>query len=109
MAVDTAARTLAMRAADAAHAGVDLGERWHALLSTRRLGKHGAFQQLLDNQLRFRIVGEGPFLERAVVADSPIAQTVIGRPEIQRAIRGMMATIDAARGARRARQRIELP
>lgn len=98
--MDAAARSLVTRAEHAAHAGVDLGEDWTKLLLERRLGKHGAFQQVVDNQLRFRIVGDGPFLERAVVADSPMAQTVIGRPEVQRAIRGVMGTIDAAKGAK---------
>ena len=98
--MDAAARTLITRAEHAVHAGVDLGDDWHALLGTRRIGKAGSFQNVIDQQLRFRIVGDGPFLERQVVADSPISQTVIGRPEIQRAIRGAMATIDAAKGAK---------
>ncbi len=98
--MDAAARTLIRRAEHAAHAGVDLADEWHPLLMDRRLGKAGPFQLLLDQQLRFRIVGEGAFLERAIVADSPIAQAHIGRPEIQQAIRGVMATIDAAQGAK---------
>jgi hypothetical protein len=98
--IDAAARTLVTRAQRATHAGVDLADEWTPLLMERRLGKHGAFQQLLDSQLRFRIVGDGAFLDRQVVADSPIAQTVIGRPEIQQAIRGVMGTIDAAMGAK---------
>lgn len=96
--MDAAARSLVVRAEEASHAGIELGEDWTKLLLTKRLGKHGPFQNLLDAQLRFRIVGDGPFIERAVVADSPAAHAVIGRPEVQRAIRGAMATIDAARG-----------
>ena len=98
--MDAAARKLITRAEHAVHAGVDLTDDWHALLLDRRLGKAGPFQNLVDQQLRFRIVGDGPFLERQVVADSPIAQTVIGRPEVQRMIKGVMATIDAAKGAK---------
>jgi hypothetical protein len=98
--MDAAARKLITRAEHAVHAGVDLSDDWHGLLLERRLGKSGPFQTLLDQQLRFRIVGDGPFLEREVLADSPMAQTVIGRPEIQRAVRGVMGTIDAAKGAK---------
>jgi hypothetical protein len=97
---DAAARTLIARAEGAFHGGVDLSDDWTKLLLERRMGKHGAFQQLLDNQLRFRIVGEGHFLDRVVLGDSPISQTVAGRPEVQQAIHGAMATIDAARGAK---------
>jgi hypothetical protein len=86
--MDAAARTLITRAEHAVHAGVDLTDDWHRLLLDRRLGKSGPFQNLVDQQLRM------------VVADSPIAQTVIGRPEVQRAIKGAMATIDAAKGAK---------
>ncbi|MCW2920674.1 MAG: hypothetical protein JWL76_548 [Thermoleophilia bacterium] len=98
--MDAAARSIVTRAEQAVHAGVDLTDDWHALLLDRRLGKAGPFQNVIDQQLRFRIVGDGPFLERLVVADSPIAHTVIGRPEVQKAIRGAMATIDAAKGAK---------
>lgn len=101
MGVERVAR-IAGNVPDAAlqRAGAQLDDSWHELLVARRLGKHGPFQSLLDNQLRFRIVGDGAFLDRRVIADSPMAQTVIGRPEIQKAIRGMMATIDAAKGAK---------
>lgn len=98
--MDAAAKTLITRAEHAVHAGVDLTDEWHPLLIDRRLGKAGSFQNLIDQQLRFRIVGDGPFLDRAILADSPIAQVHIGRPEIQQAIRGAMATIDAAKGAK---------
>ncbi|MCW2927792.1 MAG: hypothetical protein JWM86_1760, partial [Thermoleophilia bacterium] len=100
MGIDAVGRTLITRAEHAAHAGIELGDDWHAFLGTHRLGKHGSFQELLDQQLRFRIVGDGPFVDRQVVGDGPVAQSVIGRPEIQRAIRGAMGTIDAARGAK---------
>jgi hypothetical protein len=98
--MDAAAKSIITRAEHAVHAGVDLADEWRPLLLERRLGKAGAFQNVIDQQLRFRIVGDGPFLERMVVADSPIAQTVIGRPEIQQMIKGAMATIDAAKGAK---------
>lgn len=98
--LDAAARTLITRAEHAVHAGLDLGDDWTKVLLERRLGKAGPFQQVVDAQLRFRIIGNGPFLERQVVADSPIAQTVIGRPEIQQAIKGILSAIDAAKGAK---------
>ncbi len=98
--LDAAARTLVTNLDDARPAAAHLGEAWTQRLLKQRLGKAGPFQNLLDHQLRFSIVGTGPFMSREVVADSPMAQAVIGRPEVQRAIRGAMATIDAAQGAK---------
>lgn len=97
---ETTARALISRAEGALHGGVDLGDDWSKVLLERRMGKHGSFQQLLDGQLRFRIVGDGHFTDRVVLGDSPISQTVAGRPDVQQAIHGAMATIDAARGAK---------
>jgi hypothetical protein len=98
--IGTAATSIAEHAGAMRHAGAELGDSWTELLLQRRLGKSGPFQQLLDNQLRFRIVGDGPFLQREVVADSPMTEAIIHRPEVQRAVRGAMATLDAARGAK---------
>ena len=98
--LDSAARTLVANLDEARPAAAHLGEAWTERLMKQRLGKAGPFQTLLDHQLRFSIVGDGPFMTREVVADSPMAQAVIGRPEVQQAIRGAMATIDAAQGAK---------
>ncbi|MCW2923590.1 MAG: hypothetical protein JWM98_994 [Thermoleophilia bacterium] len=100
MGIDAVGRNIIEQARTATHAGVELGDAWHEFLGARRLGKAGTFRDVLDAQLRFRIIGDGAFMERTVVADSPTAHTVMGRPEIQKMIRGVMGTIDAAQGAK---------